>query len=129
MEFLELSHLQFHDDYEFSAFINSLQICSKLRKLDIMSLWFGARISNSKLWEGIQSAAKMLKMLHTFKLRSFNGSRFELRFIKMLLACFSALEKVVIIRQMKFDSNKEFKIMQKLLNFRRASKKAKIVYI
>ncbi|XP_031120904.1 F-box/FBD/LRR-repeat protein At1g13570-like [Ipomoea triloba] len=129
MECLELSSVKFHDDYEFSSFIHSLRICPKLRKLDIMSLWFDARISDSILWDGLQSVAKVHKMFNTFKLRLFNGWRSELQFIKMLLAHFSALEKVVIIRRADLDSHDQFEVMQKLLHFPRASKKAKIIYI
>ncbi|XP_031120908.1 F-box/FBD/LRR-repeat protein At1g13570-like [Ipomoea triloba] len=143
VECLELAYVVFHDDDDFSSFIHSLRICPKLRKLDIMTVWIDAEISEHTLLEGFKSAAKMLKMLHTLKLGSskmlkmlhtlklgsFIGSRSELRFIMMLLACFPALEKVVIIRSEMFDPNNEFKIMQKLLNFPRASRKAKIIYI
>ncbi|XP_019194860.1 PREDICTED: F-box/FBD/LRR-repeat protein At1g13570-like [Ipomoea nil] len=129
VECVELYDVNVLYDDDFSSFIHSLLICPKLRKLDITHLYFYAEISRSILWEELQSAAKVLKMLHTFKLRLFNGSRFELQFIEVLLACFPALEKVVIIRQMEFDSNEEFKIMQKFFHFPRASKKAKIVYI
>ncbi|XP_019153440.1 PREDICTED: F-box/FBD/LRR-repeat protein At1g13570-like isoform X2 [Ipomoea nil] len=93
VECLELSYVDFQDDERFSDFIHSLRICPKLRELDITTVLFYGEFTKSILWEGVQSAAKMLKMLHTFKLRSFNGSRSELQFIKMLLACFPALEK------------------------------------
>ncbi|XP_019194871.1 PREDICTED: uncharacterized protein LOC109188696 [Ipomoea nil] len=129
VECVELYDVNVLYDDDFSSFIHSLLICPKLRKLDIYHLYFYAEISRSILWEELQSAAKVLKMLHTFKLRLFNGSRFELQFIEVLLACFPALEKVVIIRHMEFDSNEEFEIMQKFFHFPRASKKAKIVYI
>ncbi|XP_019149953.1 PREDICTED: F-box/FBD/LRR-repeat protein At1g13570-like isoform X1 [Ipomoea nil] len=129
VECIELAYVEFHGDDDFSSFIHSLRICPKLRKLDIMTVLIDAVISKYTLFEGFKSAAKMLKMLHTLKLRSFNWSMSELRFIMMILACFPALEKVVIIRSVKFDSNNEFKIMQKLLNFPRASRKAKIIYI
>ncbi|XP_031122588.1 F-box/FBD/LRR-repeat protein At1g13570-like [Ipomoea triloba] len=64
VECLELAYVQFCNDDDFSSFIHSLQICPKLRKLDIMTALIGAEISKYKLLEGFKSAAKRLKMLH-----------------------------------------------------------------
>nr|GMD28595.1 F-box/FBD/LRR-repeat protein At1g13570-like isoform X1 [Ipomoea batatas] len=80
------------------------------------------------LMEELSSVARTLKMLHTLKFIHFNGSRSEMQSIKVLLACFPGIKKVVIVRGW-IRSGEEFKIMQEFLRFPRASTKAEIFYI
>lgn len=72
----------------------------------------------------------MAQMLHTLKLTWFTGSEPQMRFIKLLLACFPALKRVTIIGYKDFISGtKEFDIVKELLRFPRISGKAEIIYI
>nr|GME07582.1 F-box/FBD/LRR-repeat protein At1g13570-like isoform X1 [Ipomoea batatas] len=81
------------------------------------------------LMEGLRSVALTQKMLRTLKFSEFHGWRFEMQYIKLFLACFLGIEKVVITRSQYNRSINDFSIMQELLRFPRASTKAEIFYI
>ncbi|XP_019149874.1 PREDICTED: uncharacterized protein LOC109146680 [Ipomoea nil] len=111
-----------------SAFIHLLQACPKLCELDMWGLqYLKINPEDFVLMEELSSVARTLKMLRTLKSSHFNGWRPEMQSIKVLLACFLGIKKVVIVRGW-IRSDEEFKIMQELLRFPRASK-AEFFYI
>ncbi|XP_019159765.1 PREDICTED: FBD-associated F-box protein At5g56370-like [Ipomoea nil] len=123
------------DNINNSAFIHLLRACPKLCELDICDLldiydleFLRLNPKDFVLTEELSSVAQTLKMLRTLKFSFFNGLRFEMQCIKVLLACFPVIEKVVIVRGW-IPIDEEFKIMQELLRFSRASAKAEIFYI
>nr|GMD69360.1 F-box/FBD/LRR-repeat protein At1g13570-like isoform X1 [Ipomoea batatas] len=67
------------------------------------------------LMEELSSVARTLKMLHTLKFIHFNGSRSEMQSIKVLLACFPGIKKVVIVRE-------DFVLMEELSSVARTLK-------
>lgn len=82
-----------------------------------------------KLPELLHTVGQRHKMLHTLKLNSFVGGEDETLFIKGLLACFPALEEVVIIPFPISDCDEGFENNKKeLLHFPCASTKAEIIF-
>ncbi|XP_019156735.1 PREDICTED: F-box/FBD/LRR-repeat protein At1g13570-like [Ipomoea nil] len=130
---IELLKLAIYPPYNINnfAFIHLLRACPKLCELDICHLEFlKLNPEDFVLMEELSSVARTLKMLRTLKFSHFNGWRSEMQSIKVFLAYFPGIEKVVIVRrQIRYDNDKEFKIMQELLRFPRASTKAEIFYI
>ncbi|XP_019161842.1 PREDICTED: F-box/FBD/LRR-repeat protein At1g13570-like [Ipomoea nil] len=117
------------------ALVHLLQTCPRLCKLDmdVFALEEMATKYNGaflELLSKLQGVAQTNKMLRALKFTSFRGLQSEIIFIKEILACFSALEKVFIIFPALYQT-KEFKfgIKQQLLNFPRASTKAEIVIL
>ncbi|XP_031121485.1 F-box/FBD/LRR-repeat protein At1g13570-like [Ipomoea triloba] len=112
-----------------SAFINLLRACPKLCELDIWHLEpLNLNPEDFVLMEELSSVAQTLKMLRTLKFSRFFGLTSEVQTIKALLACFPGIKKVFIVRGL-ISSDEEFKIMQKLLDFPRASTEAEFFYI
>ncbi|XP_031121407.1 uncharacterized protein LOC116024612 [Ipomoea triloba] len=108
VEYLMLSTKDHDHDKEdvYSAFIHLLQICPKLCKLDI-DLKFTHTMP--KLSDEFHTVAQRHTMLHTLKLNSYNGSYAYDMFIKGLLTCFPALEKVFIDEEScNYEEAKEF---------------------
>ncbi|XP_031121025.1 F-box/LRR-repeat protein At3g59200-like [Ipomoea triloba] len=107
VEYLMLS-TKYHRHYlkdVYSAFIQLLQICPKLCKLDIdLSL---SHVM-PKLSDELQTMTQTHTMLHTLKLDKYIGSVDEMIFIDRLLACFPALEKVFILRDEDSGDEKLF---------------------
>ncbi|XP_019149811.1 PREDICTED: F-box/LRR-repeat protein At2g42720-like isoform X2 [Ipomoea nil] len=127
VEYLMLSTEDYHDHVEdvYSAFIHLLRICPKLCKLDI-DLSFSHVMP--KLTDEFQTVTQRHTMLHTLKLDSYIGSVHDLIFIKRLLACFPALEKVFIVHEDTWDYEEFFESnKEELLHSQCASAKAEIV--
>ncbi|XP_019150421.1 PREDICTED: F-box/FBD/LRR-repeat protein At1g13570-like [Ipomoea nil] len=68
-----------------------------------------------------------IQMLNTIQIESFNGSAFEMFFMKLLLSKFPALERVVIMKRWDMNASKVRKIQRKLECFPRVSPNAQIV--
>ncbi|XP_019150042.1 PREDICTED: F-box/FBD/LRR-repeat protein At1g13570-like [Ipomoea nil] len=133
VEYLKLScHHGFYtkSDGSSSVFVHLLRLCPKLGKLDINSFWFESSLTNcmDTLLE-LHAAAQTNKMLRTLKFISFEGSRSETLFIKDLLASFSTLEKVVIIREKRYCKKDSTGVMLELLDLPFASTKTKIIMV
>ncbi|XP_019194846.1 PREDICTED: uncharacterized protein LOC109188675 [Ipomoea nil] len=114
---------------DINPFIQLMRACPKLCELDIRRVKFlKLNPEDFVLMEELSSVAQTQKMLRTLKFSHFIGMRSEMQSIKVLLACFPRIEKVVIARGW-ISPDKEFEIMQELLRFPCASTKAEIVYI
>ncbi|XP_019149955.1 PREDICTED: F-box/FBD/LRR-repeat protein At1g13570-like [Ipomoea nil] len=68
-----------------------------------------------------------MQMLNTIQIESFNGSAFEMFFMKLLLSKFPELERAVIWKRWGMNASKVRKIQRKLERFPRASPNAQIV--
>ncbi|CAL5399119.1 unnamed protein product [Camellia sinensis] len=69
-----------------------------------------------------------LNRLREVEIRNISGTRFELEFIKLLLAKSHMLETMLIEPDLEKVADKGFRILKKLTRFRRSSPKAKITY-
>ncbi|XP_059650299.1 F-box/FBD/LRR-repeat protein At1g13570-like [Cornus florida] len=69
-----------------------------------------------------------MKKLQTVHISSSKGSKTELLFIKLLLACSSSLEKMIIETSKKVDINEGLRISRELMLFSRASPKAEMIF-
>ncbi|CAH9113378.1 unnamed protein product [Cuscuta europaea] len=115
---------------EISAFIELLQMCPNLYKLDVDLLNKGVEITTEAALECPEFIlGETCQRVRTLNIScAFRGSRPEMIFFKWLVACFPMLEKVFIYQRKTFCSNIEFKNERKLLCFLRDSSKADIVY-
>ncbi|XP_027150860.1 F-box/FBD/LRR-repeat protein At1g13570-like isoform X1 [Coffea eugenioides] len=66
--------------------------------------------------------------LQTVKIRYFKGSKPEVLFIKLLLACSPSLEKIYIEEDEKLRLNERLRIAKELMRFSRASTKAEMMF-
>ncbi|KAI8021858.1 F-box/FBD/LRR-repeat protein, partial [Camellia lanceoleosa] len=69
-----------------------------------------------------------LNQLREVEIRNISGTRFELEFIKLLLAKSHMLETMLIEPDLEKVADKGFRILKKSTRFRRSSPKAKITY-
>ncbi|XP_031123195.1 uncharacterized protein LOC116025941 [Ipomoea triloba] len=131
VEYLKLScyeELYIQSDKSFSVLAHLLLLCPKLRKLDIDLFWLRSVATECMdTLSELHVAAQTNKMLHALKLISFRGSHSEKLFIKKLLASFSTLEMVVIVRDKNYCKKYTTGIMQELLDLHVASTKTKII--
>ncbi|XP_019153495.1 PREDICTED: F-box/FBD/LRR-repeat protein At1g13570-like [Ipomoea nil] len=116
------------------VFMQLLQKCPNLCELQIMAdeCWEDDdKKAASRLLEdpGGCLAIQELKihMLNTIQIESFNGSAFEMFFMKLLLSKSPALERVVIMKRWGMNASKVRKTQRKLECFPRASPNAQIV--
>ncbi|RAL37561.1 hypothetical protein DM860_000255 [Cuscuta australis] len=136
VELLKLSGFCFQDKAGVSAFVRLLCKCPKLRSLEIKFQTVCDKWTNiNKCMDEasgqlikLSSVLRKHKVLLFLKLRSFKGLRPQMHLIQEMLGWLPALEKVVIIGcPYVFDWNKEHETMEEILQFPRASPKAKIV--
>ncbi|XP_031121011.1 F-box/FBD/LRR-repeat protein At1g13570-like [Ipomoea triloba] len=111
-------------DRSFSVLVHLLRLCPKLCKL----LRSVATECVDALLE-LHDVAQTNTMLHALKFISFIGSHSEMLFIKKLLASFSTLERVVIVREKYYCKKDSTEIMQELWNLHVASTKTKIIIV
>ncbi|CAH1441150.1 unnamed protein product [Lactuca virosa] len=71
----------------------------------------------------------MLTRLQTVKIECLQGSKPELLFIKLLLAHSPSLQNFTITPSENTDAQKRFDIAKDVMQFRRASPKAKMIYL
>nr|GMD39168.1 F-box/FBD/LRR-repeat protein At1g13570-like [Ipomoea batatas] len=120
VEYLKLScyeELYIQSDKSFSVLAHLLLLCPKLRKLDIDLFWLRSVATECMdTLSELHVAAQTNKMLHALKLISFRGSHSIKLFLKKLLASFSTLEMVVIVRDKNYCKKYTTGIMQELLD-------------
>ncbi|XP_019150434.1 PREDICTED: F-box/FBD/LRR-repeat protein At1g13570-like [Ipomoea nil] len=123
---LEVSESTYLTSDVSSEFIHLLRICPKLCQLDLNLSIFDVFPNNDEF----RTVAQSLKMLQYLKLIEFEAFEDCIVFIKELLACFPALEEVVITRSPMCYNDDDFeKYKEELLHFSCASTKVKIVII
>ncbi|XP_019149866.1 PREDICTED: F-box/FBD/LRR-repeat protein At1g13570-like [Ipomoea nil] len=133
VEYLKLSCFSHKSDVRTSAFVNLLQLCPKLCKLEINLsqlevVTMGCVDAWLEVLEKLHSAAQINKMLQTLKVTSFSGSKTQILFIRKLLASFSTLKKVIIVH-MHYGLKEENRITKELLHFHGTSIKAEIIFV
>nr|GMD24064.1 F-box/FBD/LRR-repeat protein At1g13570-like [Ipomoea batatas] len=133
VEYLKLScFYEFYtkSDRSSSVFVHLLRLCPKLHKLDIKSVWFDSMATkHMDILSELHAVSLTNKMLNVLKFMSFQGLQIEKLFIKELLASFSTLEKVVIVREKHYRKKDSTGIMQELLDLPFASTKMKIIIV
>nr|GME07577.1 F-box/FBD/LRR-repeat protein At1g13570-like isoform X1 [Ipomoea batatas] len=117
-------------DRSFSVLVHLLRLCPKLCKLVINLFWLRSVATEcvDALLE-LHDVAQTNTMLHALKFISFTGSHSETLFIKKLLASFSTLERVVIVREKYYCKKDSTEIMQELWDLHVASTKTKIIIV
>lgn len=133
VEQLKISCFCVEDDDMTNAFLSLLCNCPMLCTLEISFQQIrihGDMRSDATLehFKKLQGVGKTHKMLSSMKLRTFEGSRLQMCFIKEMLACFPALEEVVIIGSFWFVWNKEHDIWEEISHFSCASPKVRIAF-
>ncbi|XP_031123082.1 uncharacterized protein LOC116025854 [Ipomoea triloba] len=133
VEYLKLSRFEKFNpqtNRSSSVLAHLLQLCPKLCELDINLIGLNSVTTEcmDPLLE-LNDVALTNKMLHALKFISFKGSHSEMLFIKKLLASFSTLEKVVIVREKYHCKKDSTEIMQELLDLPVASTKMKIIIV
>lgn len=100
-----------------------------------LSLWQGSSNMSAAtdtpdldFWEKVYPSESTLSQLKNVKLTEMSGVPHEMEFIKYLLGCSPALEKMSIIPCV-YDVECQMKMLIEMLKFRRASTKAEIDFV
>ncbi|XP_019150041.1 PREDICTED: F-box/FBD/LRR-repeat protein At1g13570-like [Ipomoea nil] len=133
VKYLKLSRFEefyTQSDRSSSLLAHVLRLCPKLRKL-VINLFGLNSVATERMdaFLELHVVSQTNKKLHALKFIPFKGSHSETFFIKKLLASFSTLEKVVIVRDKYHCKKDSTGIMQELLDLPFASTKTKIIIV
>ncbi|KAJ0810202.1 putative F-box domain, FBD domain, leucine-rich repeat domain superfamily [Helianthus annuus] len=127
---LELTSFSFGDLNQLQGAICMLRNSPNLKGLRVTHMLMGQEADlqlTSNYLESPDCLDQTLLMLQTVEMTSFEGSRPELLFVKLLLDCCPHLENMIIQPKSTIDAEKRLNIAKDVLMFPRASPKAKVV--
>ncbi|XP_019160012.1 PREDICTED: uncharacterized protein LOC109156614 [Ipomoea nil] len=73
-------------------------------------------------------SSEEINSLRALKIIFFHGSRAEMLFVKLILSCCPALERVSFVDKKVVEASEVFNILKELVVFPRASRKSKIIF-
>ncbi|KAJ0612134.1 putative F-box domain, FBD domain, leucine-rich repeat domain superfamily [Helianthus annuus] len=127
---LELTSFSFGDLNQLQGALCMLRNSPNLKGLRVTHMLMGQEADlqlTSNYLESPDCLDQTLLMLQTVEMTSFEGSRPELLFVKLLLDCSPHLENMIIQPKSTIDAEKRLNIAKDVLMFPRASPKAKVV--
>ncbi|KAJ0627485.1 putative F-box domain, FBD domain, leucine-rich repeat domain superfamily [Helianthus annuus] len=127
---LEFTSFSFGDLNQLQGALCMLRNSPNLKGLRVTHMLMGQEADlqlTSNYLESPECLDQTLLMLQTVEMTSFEGSRPELLFVKLLLDCSPHLENMIIQPKSTIDAEKRLNIAKDVLMFPRASPKAKVV--
>ncbi|XP_019159980.1 PREDICTED: uncharacterized protein LOC109156583 [Ipomoea nil] len=127
---LTLFQINFTDLVQISSILCLLHSSPRVHSLEILTNVARATADNNLVLQYLQERSCMSKeinSLRALKMKYFQGSRAQMLFVKLILACCPALERVSFVDK-KVEASEVCNILKELVVFPRASRKAQIIF-
>ncbi|XP_019159971.1 PREDICTED: F-box/FBD/LRR-repeat protein At1g13570-like [Ipomoea nil] len=127
---LTLFQINFTDLVQISSILCLLHSSPRVHSLEIMINVATATADNNLVLQYLQEPSCMseeINSLRALKIKYFQGSRAQMLFVKLILACCPALERVSFVDK-KVVASEVSNILKELVVFPRTSRKAEIIF-
>nr|GMD65971.1 F-box/FBD/LRR-repeat protein At1g13570-like [Ipomoea batatas] len=127
---LTLYGIIFTDLVQISSILCLLHSSPRVHSLEIRMNVLTVTASNNLVLQYLQERSCMseeINSLQALNMRYFQGSRAEMLFVKLILACCPALERVSFVDK-RVEASEVCNILKELVVFPRASRKAQIIF-
>nr|GMD68150.1 F-box/FBD/LRR-repeat protein At1g13570-like [Ipomoea batatas] len=127
---LTLYGIIFTDLVQISSILCLLHSSPRVHSLEIRMNVPKVTAGNSLVLQYLQERSRMseeINSLQALNMRYFQGSRAEMLFVKLILACCPALERVSFVDK-RVEASEVCNILKELVVFPRASSKAQIIF-
>ncbi|XP_031113125.1 F-box/FBD/LRR-repeat protein At1g13570-like isoform X1 [Ipomoea triloba] len=127
---LKLSGINFTNEVQISSILCLLHSSPRVHSLEIWMNVPTTIVDNNPVLKYLQDRSCMseeINSLRDLKMRYFQGSRAEMLFVKLILVCCPALERVTF-EDWEVKPSEVSNILKELVVFPRASRKAQIIF-
>nr|GMD68149.1 F-box/FBD/LRR-repeat protein At1g13570-like [Ipomoea batatas] len=127
---LTLYRINFTNLVEISCILCLLHSSPRVHSLEIWTNVPAVTADNNLVLKYLQERSCMgeeINSLRDLKMKYFQGSRAEMLFVKLILACCPALERVTFVDK-EVETSEISNILKELVVFPRASRKAQIIF-